>query len=161
MQNRSKEVLGSVLSERDHKVVMSAMQILEKALEKTGDIFKSPELTRSYLVCKVAHLEHEEFGALWLDNRNRLIAPEELSKGTIDGAVIHCREVVKSALFHGAAACILYHNHPSQVGEASQADRRITDRLKNALDLIDVRMLDHVIVCGPDEYVSFAESGWI
>jgi len=103
------------------------------------------------------HLEHEVFTVLWLDNRNRVLAFEELFRGTIDGASVHPPEVVKSALIHNAAACIIAHNHPSGVSTPSQADRTVTDKLKEALSLIDVRVLDHIIV--GDECTSFAEQG--
>ena len=93
-----------------------------------------------------------------MDNRHRLIKYEELFFGTIDGASVHPREVVKHALKHNAAAVIFAHNHPSGVAEPSQADQRITDRLKSALLLVDVRVLDHMIV-GDREVLSFAEKG--
>jgi DNA repair protein RadC len=93
-----------------------------------------------------------------MDNQHRLIKYEELFFGTIDGASVHPREVVKHALKHNAAAVIFAHNHPSGVAEPSQADQRITDRLKSALLLVDVRVLDHMIV-GDREVLSFAEKG--
>jgi DNA repair protein RadC len=95
---------------------------------------------------------------MYLDNQHRLISYEELFFGTIDGASVHPREVVKRVLKHNAAAVIFAHNHPSGVAEPSQADRRITDRLKSALLLVDVRVLDHMIV-GDQEVLSFAERG--
>ena len=97
---------------------------------------------------------------MFLDNRHRLIAYEELFHGTIDGASVHPREVVKSALRYNAAAVILAHNHPSGVAEPSQADQRITKRLQDALTLVDIRVLDHFVV-GDGEPVSFAERGLI
>ena len=97
------------------------------------------------------------FAILWLDNRHRVIAFEELFRGTIDGASIHSREVVKSALGHNAAACIMAHNHPSGVSDPSRADENITRRLRDALALIEVRVLDHIIV--GEDCVSFAERG--
>lgn len=102
-------------------------------------------------------LAYEVFGCLFLDNRNRLICIEYLFRGTIDGASVHPREVVKAALQHNAAGIILFHNHPSGVAEPSQADEFITRRLKKALGLIDVRVLDHLII-GEQTY-SFAEAG--
>jgi len=106
----------------------------------------------------LAKREREVFAVMFLDNRHRLLAYEELFFGTIDGASVHPREVVKAALAHNAAAVILSHNHPSGVAEPSQADQRITQRLKDALGLVDVRVLDHLIV-GEGEPVSFAERG--
>ena len=100
------------------------------------------------------------FCCLYLDNRHRLIAFDELFRGTIDGASVHPREVVKQALARNAAAVILAHNHPSGVAEPSQADELITQRLKEALALVDIRLLDHVIV-GDGNCLSFAERGLI
>lgn len=90
-------------------------------------------------------LDHEVFGCLYLDNCHRLIVVENLFRGTVDGASVHPREVVKAAIRHGAAASILFHNHPSGRASPSQADELITQRLKNALALIDVRVLDHLL----------------
>ena len=98
------------------------------------------------------------FCCLYLDNRHRLIAFDELFRGTIDGASVHPREVVREALAHNAAALILAHNHPSGVAEPSRADELITQRLRDALALVDIRVLDHLIVAGP-ETLSFAERG--
>jgi DNA repair protein RadC len=97
------------------------------------------------------------FAVLWLDNRHRFIQYDELFRGTIDGSSVHPREVVKSALRHNAAACILAHNHPSGISAASNADRSITRRLVDALALVDVRVLDHIIVA--EDCLSFAETG--
>lgn len=120
----------------------------------------SPDHTRQYLHSLLAHLPHEEFGCLWLDNRNRVIEWEVLFKGTIDGASVYPREVVKHALAANAAAVILAHNHPSGAVEASAADRQITERLSSALALIEVRVLDHLII-GDGASCSFAEQGWL
>lgn len=97
---------------------------------------------------------------LWLDNQNRLIAHETLFKGTINSTEVHPREVVKSGLKHNAAAAVLAHNHPSGQAEPSHADQQITKRLKSALTLVDIRLLDHLVVGGMD-VVSFAERGWL
>jgi DNA repair protein RadC len=106
----------------------------------------------------MALLEHEVFAAIHLDNRHGVLDYEELFRGTVDGASVHPREIVKSALRHNAAALILAHNHPSGLPEPSQADQRITQRIQEAVRYIDVRVLDHLIV-GGDEIVSFAERG--
>ena len=110
------------------------------------------------LLCKLAGQEREQFLALFLDNRHRVIASEVLSEGTIDGASVYSREVVKAALRHNAAAAIFAHNHPSGIPEPSQADQRLTQRLVKALELVDIRVLDHIVVGGTDT-VSFAERG--
>ena len=102
-------------------------------------------------------LEHERFCAIWLDNRHRVIRFDELSRGTIDGASVYPREVVKAALSVNAAACIFAHNHPSGISEPSQADERITRRLRDALALVDIRVLDHIVI--GQTSVSFAERG--
>jgi DNA repair protein RadC len=109
---------------------------------------------------RLATREFETFCLIYLDNRHRLIACEDLFRGTIDGASVHPREVVKEALRHNAAAVILAHNHPSGVAEPSHADELITRRLREALQLVDIRVLDHLIVAG-GETVSFAERGLI
>ena len=127
---------------------------------KVGDLLSSPHLVRDYLRAQLRHHAREIFAVLFLDNRNRLIAYEELFQGTIDGANVYPREVVKQALAHNAAAVIFAHNHPSGLAEPSQADIRITRRLQEALGLVDIRVLDHLVV-GDGELVSLAERGWL
>jgi len=123
-----------------------------------GDLLLNPEATRRYLITTLGDLPHEVFCCLFLDTRHRLICYEELFQGTIDGASVHPREVVRRALHHNAAAVILAHNHPSGVAEPSDADQRITRRLKQALQLVDIRVLDHLVV-GDRTVMSFAEHG--
>jgi len=123
-----------------------------------GPALLNPQATRDFLRLKLRDLTHEVFCCLYLDNRHRVIAFEELFRGTLDGANVHPREVVKRALAHNAAALILAHNHPSGVAEPSQADQLITRRLKDALGLIDIRVLDHLVV-GDTHCASFAELG--
>ncbi len=118
----------------------------------------SPAITREFLKSRLRASPHEIFACLFLDNRHRVIVFEELFTGTIDGASVHPREVVKRTLYHNAAAVIFAHNHPSGIAEPSQADKHITRRLIDALALIDVRVLDHFVV-GDEEIVSFAERG--
>lgn len=127
---------------------------------KRGTALSSPAATRQYLSARLRDHPCEVFACLFLDTRHRVIAFEELFRGTIDGASVHPREVVRRALAHNAAALILAHNHPSGVAEPSQADRHITQRLTDALALVDVRVLDHMVV-GDGEPVSFAERGWL
>jgi DNA repair protein RadC len=107
---------------------------------------------------RLGHLDHEIFGVILVDQRHRVIEYVELFRGTIDGASVYPREVVKLALEKGAAACVLLHNHPSHVAEPSHADEIITRRLRESLSLIDVRVLDHLIVAG-DTVLSFSEKG--
>lgn len=130
---------------------------LQSGFER-GDFISDPGSTRQYLKGKLRGYGQEVFACMYLDNQHRLIRYEELFFGTIDGASVHPREVVKRVLKYNAAAVIFAHNHPSGLAEPSQADRRITDRLKSALLLVDVRVLDHMIV-GDDEVLSFAERG--
>jgi DNA repair protein RadC len=127
--------------------------------EITGrDVLTSPDRTRQYLKSRLRAYPHEVFACLFLDNRHRVIQYKEIFRGTIDGASVHPREVVREALHWNAAAVILAHNHPSGVAEPSQADLRITQRLKDALDLVEVRVLDHIII-GEGEGTSLAERG--
>jgi DNA repair protein RadC len=123
-----------------------------------GPPLTSPRLAADYLLAQLRDRDHEVFCCLYLDNRHRLIGFEELFKGTIDGASVHPREVVKQALARRAAAVILAHNHPSGVAEPSRADEAITTRLRDALALVDIRVVDHVIV-GDGVCVSLAERG--
>jgi len=129
----------------------------EQAL-RAGPALDSPTTTRSFLRARLRDSPHELFCCLHLDNRHRLIAFDELFRGTIDGASVHPREVVKQALARNAAAVILAHNHPSGVAEASHADQLITRRLCEALQLVDIRVLDHLIVAD-NACLSFAEHG--
>ena len=130
---------------------------LESSLSRDVSL-TSPGDTRNYLKARLRAYPHEVFACLFLDNRHRVICFEELFTGTIDGASVHPREVVRRALYHNAAALIFAHNHPSGVAEPSHSDRQITLRLKDALGLIDVRVLDHIVV-GDADIVSFAERG--
>jgi DNA repair protein RadC len=125
---------------------------------RCGPLLDSPAATHQFLVSRLRDQPYELFCCLHLDNRHRLIAFDELFRGTIDGASVHPREVVKQALSRNAAAVILAHNHPSGVAEPSQADELITRRLREALALVDIRVLDHCIV-GDNGCLSFAERG--
>ncbi len=123
-----------------------------------GDALSNIDDTRAYLTACLRAYPHEVFGCLFLDNRHRVLAFEELFHGTLDGASVHPREVVKRALAHNAAALIFAHNHPSGVSEPSRADEQITLRLKEALALVDIRVLDHFII-GDGHALSLAERG--
>ncbi len=125
-----------------------------------GDALTSPAETRSYLSAQLRHKKREVFACLYLDNRHRVLGYEELFFGTIDGASVHPREVVRRCIAHNAAAVILAHNHPSGVAEPSRSDEDITHRLKEALALVDVRVLDHMVV-GDGAITSLAERGLI
>jgi DNA repair protein RadC len=123
-----------------------------------GDVLASPEAVRDYLRLSLAALPHETFVVLFLDSQHRLIAADELFRGTLAQTSVYPREVVKAALAHNAAAVILAHNHPSGVAEPSRADELLTQALKQALALVDIRTLDHFVVAG-HRVVSFAERG--
>ena len=141
----------------EEQVLDAARALLARRVRR-GRALGNPRHTREYLRLELAPREHEVFAILFLDNRHRVIEFVPLFRGTIDGASVHPREVVKEALNRNAAAVILAHNHPSGVAEPSQADEIITNRLRDALALIDVRVLDHfVVTC--DSIVSFAERG--
>lgn len=127
---------------------------------RDGMLFSSPAVVKSFLSTKLAGYEREVFVMLSLDTRHKFLDFVELFHGTIDGAEVHPREVVKRALKFNAAAIIIAHNHPSGNSEPSAADRAVTARLKQALALVDVRLLDHFIVAGSDT-VSLAERGWV
>lgn len=132
---------------------------LEQTLQKEGAL-TSPQLTQRYLMSKLRDRQSEAFVALFLDSQHRVLEYVELAHGTIDGAAVYPREVVKMALAKNAAAVIFAHNHPSGIAEASQADKAITERLVKALSLLDIRVLDHIII-GDGEFTSFAEKGWL
>ncbi|ABC27905.1 DNA repair protein [Hahella chejuensis KCTC 2396] len=136
-----------------------AKRYLQEKMQRSHNL-TSPELTREYLSAHLRHYPYEVFAALFLDNQHRVIAYEELFRGTIDSASVHPREVVRRVLKHNAAAIIFAHNHPSGVAEPSLSDKEITETLRKALRLVDVRVLDHMIV-GDGEVVSLAERGWI
>ena len=141
--------------------LQAVQRLHEQALMEVasrGPALLSPQSTREFLCRVLGTRPYEVFCVLFLDNRHRIIAWAELFRGTIDGASVHPREVLRMALAHNAAAVLLAHNHPSGVAEPSQADELITRRLREALALVDIRVLDHMIVAGSDTS-SFAERG--
>ncbi len=152
---------GSGLGEAKYVQLQAVLEMssrhLQQGLER-GDALTSPAQTRRFLSSRLRHLEREVFMVLYLDNRHRMIAFEELFKGSINSAEVHPRELIKLVLHFNAAAVILAHNHPSGIAEPSQADREITQRLRAALALVDVRLLDHMVV-GDTEVISLAELG--
>ncbi|WP_394181650.1 DNA repair protein RadC [Marinomonas posidonica] len=137
---------------------MSKRHLQEQLMRET--VFSSAEQVRAYLSSQLRHVQREIFAVLFLDSQHRLIRYQELFLGTIDAAAVYPREVVKAALQYNAAAVIIAHNHPSGVAEPSQADISITSRIKSALELIDVRLLDHFVV-GDGSPVSLAERGLV
>ena len=143
------------------QIIDAAIEIMKNLLVKTNtESFTSPDITKQFIKLKLALLEREVFSVIYLDNQHRMIEYEELFFGTINCASVNPREVVKAALKHNSAAVIFAHNHPSGITEPSEADKEITKRLKDALALVDIRVIDHIIVgeCAP---LSFAEQGLI
>ena len=148
---------GSSRAATSEEIIAAAREQLSRRVRR-GATLSSPRATRDFLTLKLGTLEHEVFAVIFLDKRHRVISYNEMFRGTIDGASVHPREVVKEALKLNAASVILAHPHPSGVAEPSQADELITSRLKAALELVDIRILDHIIVAGGDT-ISFAERG--
>lgn len=138
-------------------VLTAAEDILRLRLERLGTIAR-PADAIDYFRTRIGHLPHEEFHVLWLDNRHRVLGADKLFNGTLDGTAVYAREVVRRALQINAAAAVLAHNHPSGVAEPSDSDRRITSELREALSLIGVRVLDHLVV-GAGASVSMTERG--
>lgn len=143
--------------------LQAAVELGRRYLEapaRQREALRSPTDAASCFKARLADLPHEVFGCVFLDTRHRIICLEPLFRGTVDGATVYPREVVKRALYHNAAAVIAGHNHPSGNCEPSEADRQITVKLKKSLELVDVRLLDHLIVAG-DAHLSLAERGWL
>lgn len=142
------------------RTIRRAINLLEKYLRQPGISFTSSTAARDWLRLLLAGQEREVFMVLYLNNQHRLLESETLFAGSVNHVQVHPREVVKSALRFNAAAVVLAHNHPSGDSEPSQCDRNITGRLKDALALVDVNTLDHLVI-GSKDIVSFAERGWI
>jgi DNA repair protein RadC len=151
-----RESNGTYRTATNDDIIQEALAIIDAQFAK-GTAITSASKAQDFLKLQLAHLEHEVFAILWLDTAHKVIAFEKLFRGTVEGASVYPREIVKSALEHNASACILCHNHPSGSGKPSQADRAITEKIKQALDMIDIKTIDHMIV-GKNTY-SFAEHG--
>jgi DNA repair protein RadC len=139
------------------QILLQAQQLIDRQFHRQCLVLSNPQLVRVFLKIHLGRHDHEVFAALFLDSHHRLIEYVELFRGTIDAAQVHPREVVKEALARNAAAVILAHNHPSGVGRPSKADQRMTMQLKEALDLVGVKVLDHIIV--GESIASFVELG--
>lgn len=153
-------LFAAALPPSAQQTIREALTLLACRLREPGASFTSADAVRDWLRLQFATQEREIFTVLWLDNQHRLIAHDTLFLGTINAITLHPREVVKSGLKHNAAAAILAHNHPSGEAEPSHADRLITGRLKQILELVDIRLLDHLVVGGMN-IVSFSERGWL
>jgi len=144
-----------------HPNLGAAKELLSRCfLEQmtSGEVFSSPDVAKSWLCTRIGNLEHEVFWCLWMDSQHRLIVAEEMFRGTINQASVYPREIVKRALSVNAAAVILAHNHPSGLSDPSSADIQLTVNIKKALDLVEVRLLDHFVIAN-SVGVSFAERG--
>src|SRR5207237_763161 len=146
------------LEAANNAVIRRALRIMESRLKYHELALNSPQAVREYLRLRLANLEHEVFLVLFLDAQNRLIACEEMFRGTLTQTSVYPREVVQAVLRHNAAAVLFAHNHPSGVAEPSRADELLTQALKQALALIECKTLDHFIVAG-EKTTSFAERG--
>ena len=156
----SELILPSVFPMNEQRTIRRALRLLEKYQRQPSESFLAAGFAKKWLQLYLAKQEREVFVVIYLDNQHRLLEHETLFLGTINHTEIHPREIVKSALRHNAAAVIISHNHPSGITDASKADRAITSRIREALGLVDVRLLDHFII-GDGEALSFAEHGWL
>ncbi|MCM2329703.1 DNA repair protein RadC [Geopseudomonas sagittaria] len=145
---------------QEDQVIAEAMRIIDQRMFQRGAALTSPDEVRDFLKLQLAMQEHEVFAVVFLDTRHRVLAFEVLFQGSIDGASVYPRQVVKRSLYWNSAAVIFTHNHPSGCAEPSQADRILTQKLKDALALVEVRVLDHFIV-GEGQPLSLAEYGWM
>ncbi|WP_092407742.1 JAB domain-containing protein [Dokdonella immobilis] len=162
MNQATRDVLGHYhLSgpQTEADILSLAEGILLRRLERLGWL-TDPKASADFLRARLGNLEHEEFHAVWLDNRHGILGVQHLFTGTVDGCSVYPREVLRHALRIGAAAVIFAHNHPSGSVEPSAADRAITIRLRDALTLVDIRVLDHLVV-GASGTTSLAQRGWI
>jgi DNA repair protein RadC len=151
------------LGQAKYAQLQAVLEIARRHLHEElarGQALADPAQARDYLVAQLRDLDHEVFAALMLDAQHQVLVFEVLARGSLNGASVYPREVVKSALRHQAASVIFAHNHPSGVAEPSGADRALTQRLKEALALVDIRVLDHFVI-GEGTPVSFAERGWL
>jgi len=160
MKSEDVPTYGTNSTASDDEVIAKALSIIKRRLRKPGEAMTSPQSVKDYLTIKLAELEHEVFFTLWLDGQHRVIQFGSMFRGTLSQTSVYPREVVKEALRINAGAVIFAHNHPSGMPEPSRADEMLTKTLQEALALVDVKVLDHIIVGGTDT-VSFAERGLI
>ena len=146
------------LTLKEQETVIRLAREALRLRHQRGTALENPQSTKAYLQFELAERQNEVFAALFLDNKHRIIAFEELFFGTVNGTTVHPRVVVQRALEHNAAAVIFVHNHPSGAAEPSRHDQVITDRLKEVLSVIDIRVLDHIVV-SVEETVSMADQG--
>jgi DNA repair protein RadC len=150
---------SNIQTDSDNEILAAAEAIHLRRLERQGKI-SEPNEAAQYLRARCGHAEREVFGCLFLDTRHQILACEDLFFGTIDGAEVHPREIVRRGILLNAAAIVAFHNHPSGNNEPSAADRAVTSRLKQALALVDIRLLDHFVVTSSG-FTSMAARGWV
>ncbi len=148
------------LVEKEDATIAQALEILKYRSLQSETIIDSPDVLKKYLILKLSQEEREIFSIIWLDVKYRIIAFEDNALGTLTHCSVYTREILKSALKHNAAACILVHNHPSGSAEPSSMDHKLTKNLKEALDFVETRVVDHIVVAGTTTY-SFVEHGCI
>lgn len=146
--------------EEEDRVIEKALSILNSRMKKPGALMGSPDVAANYLRLLIGGLEHEVFHVLFMNNNHSVLASETMFTGTINESAVYVREIVKRALKHNAASLILAHNHPSGISSPSKSDIQITKRVKDAMELINVSVIDHIIV-GDDNVSSFAQLGLI
>jgi DNA repair protein RadC len=149
---------GQYIVAADDTVVASALRVVDAQISRVENVFHTPDAVKNFLCLKLGGLPHEIFGVMFLNSQNGMIAFDEMFRGTVSQTSVYPREVVKRALQLNAAAVVLVHNHPSGAVQPSRADEHLTQTLKAALALVDVRVLDHIIV-GGDRSLSMAEQG--
>lgn len=151
---------GEFMNHSEEKIVAKALKIIARNLRQPGYAVSSPDAVKNYLIINLAREEREIFGVLWLDVRNKVISIEHLFFGTLTNVTVPPREILKSGLKNNSSAAIIYHCHPSGSPFPSDADKSLTRSLQKSLEIIDIRLLDHIIVGGMNTY-SFAENGLI
>lgn len=159
-EEESPEYGTAPLIGKQEETINQALKILESRIKEKGDFMCNPKEVINFLKFKISELEHEVFSIMFLDNQHRLIKYKELFRGTINGSSVHPREILKEALKYNSSAVIIAHNHPSGMIEPSSADREITRQIKDSLELIDIRVLDHIIIGGKESF-AFSERGYI
>ena len=148
------------MNQQDQAIVDQAISILEANLKDRPVMVSSPKIALDFLRLNLENKEYEVFAVMFLDTKNRMIEFKEMFRGTIDSAPVFVREIAKESLYLNASALIIAHNHPSGISTPSEADKAVTENIRVALELFNIRVLDHFVI-GSGEYHSFAENGWL
>jgi len=160
-EERAEYSVPAVDTSHEDAIISKALLIMMMRMREPGAVVDTPDLAKKFAFLQLADEKAEVFCALFMDNRHRVVAFKRMFNGTIDGASVYPRELVRAAIDHNAAAVVLVHNHPSGMAEPSQADINLTRRLVDSLALIDVRVLDHLVIGDHHDCTSFAERGLI